>query len=61
MTLTYSERLDAESRGKRAGEIKDGLYDSTPPYYLGACPKRATEWRNEYRKGFNLARHKRGI
>lgn len=61
MFLSYSERLDAEGRGRRAGETRDGLYDSTPPHFIGPCPKRAQEWRDGYRKGFNLARHKRGI
>ena len=61
MFLSYSERLDAESRGTRAGETKGGLYDSTPPHYFGACPKRATEWRNAYALAYTEARQKRGI
>ena len=61
MLLSYSERLDAESRGKRAGETKDGLYDSTPPYYLAADLRRAQEWRNAYAVAYTNARHNRGI
>ena len=61
MFLSYLERLDAERRGRRAGETRDGLYDSTPPHYFGACPKWATEWRNAYALAYTEARHKRGI
>jgi hypothetical protein len=61
MFLTYSEQERADKAGRRAGATFDGLYDSTPPFALKHKSERhAQEWRDAYRKGFNLARRERG-
>ena len=61
MFLTYSEQEWADKAGRRAGAQFDALYDSTPPSSVKLKGQRhCQDWREAYRKGWELGRREKG-